>query len=177
MLVKYCSPVLAGIKTANMFTFFDELSNILNIIESYNNIFNSFGIFFFILNSCEKSSLIYVYRPDKLAYDLKQNKVYEFMSSYGYDVENIDACIEILSSKIKNQKDFPHEIGLFLSYPIYDVLGFIENKGSNFICCGCWKVYYNEENAKRIFYKYKKCTNIFCKRFNVDRNLFKLVAK
>ena len=46
---------------------------------------------------------------------------------------------------------FPHEIGLFLSYPPEDVLGFILNKACNHKCIGCWKVYGDEQAAKTSF--------------------------
>lgn len=176
MVVKYCSPVLAGIKTANMFTSFDTLSNIKNFVKAYNKVFNSFGIYFYILSSGKNNSLIYVYRLDRLMKDLKQKFVEEFMLKEGYNVYDIKSCIEILSYKIKSKKDFPHEIGLFLGYPIYDVLGFIENKGCNFKYCGFWKVYGNEENAKRIFCEYEQCIDLYRGRFNKDKNLLKLVT-
>ena len=176
MLVKHCSPVLAGIKTANMFTFFETSKNMENIIRCYNKIFNSFGIYFYILNLKQNSSLVYVYRPDMLKKDLTKKYVKTFMEKEGYNVCNVNLCIKMLSEKIKSNADFPHEIGLFLNYPIYDVLGFIKNKGTNFKCCGCWKVYRNEDYAKHIFYEYEKCTNQYCKRFSKEKNLLKLIA-
>ena len=71
---------------------------------------------------------------------------------------------------------FPHEIGLFLGYPIDDVISFIENKGKNFKCCGCWKVYHDEDNAKKTFEKYKKCTNIYCKKYLQGSSLKRLTV-
>lgn len=176
MLVQYCSPVLAGIKTANMFTFFEKTEKTKSIIESYNKVFNSFGICFYILNSNDNSSLIYVYRPDRLKNDLQKKYVDFFMEREGYDVCSYEKCIKRLSNRIKEKDSFPHEIGLFLSYPIQDVLGFIKNKGTNFKYCGCWKVYCNEENAKRVFCEYEKCTNLYCKRFREEKNLLKLIV-
>lgn len=46
-----------------------------------------------------------------------------------------------LSRRLCCSADFPHEIGVFLGYPLGDVVGFIENRGKNFTCCGCWKSY------------------------------------
>ncbi len=177
MLVKYCSPVLTGIKTANMFTFFGAPLSVNNIIKSYNKVFNSFDIYFCVLNSKEKSSLIYVYRFSRLKKDLRKRYVSLFMKKEGYDVYDIKGCIKTLSEKIRSEKDFPHEIGLFLSYPIYDVIGFIENNGSNFKYCGFWKVYRNEENAKRIFGEYEKCTALCRKKFSKEKNLFNIIGE
>lgn len=46
---------------------------------------------------------------------------------------------------------FPHEIGLFLGYPVEDVWGFIANEGRNCICSRHWKVYHNAEKAHEMF--------------------------
>lgn len=53
-------------------------------------------------------------------------------------------------------KEFPHEIGIFLGYPIWDVEGFIEHKGQNYKFCGYWKVYQDVEGAKLKFKEYDR---------------------
>ena len=58
--------------------------------------------------------------------------------------------------------EFPHEVGLFLSYPPQDVRGFIENHAVNYKCAGLWKVYGDEALARRLFDKFRKCTDIYC---------------
>ena len=58
--------------------------------------------------------------------------------------------------------EFPREVGLFLSYPPEDVKGFIDHRASGFKCAGLWKVYGDEEKARSLFAKYKKCTEIYC---------------
>ena len=58
--------------------------------------------------------------------------------------------------------EFPHEVGLFLSYPPEDVKGFIDHRACGFKCAGLWKVYGDEEKARTLFAKYRKCTEIYC---------------
>ena len=58
--------------------------------------------------------------------------------------------------------EFPREVGLFLSYPPEDVKGFIDHRANGFKCAGLWKVYGDEEKARSLFAKYKKCTEIYC---------------
>ena len=53
-------------------------------------------------------------------------------------------------------------MGLFLSYPPEDVKGFIDHRASGFKCAGLWKVYGDEEKARSLFWKYRKCTEIYC---------------
>ena len=53
-------------------------------------------------------------------------------------------------------------MGLFLSHPLEEVKGFIAHRANAFKCAGLWKVYGNEEKARSLFAKYKKCTEIYC---------------
>jgi hypothetical protein len=65
--------------------------------------------------------------------------------------------LNCLKKKFETYRQFPHEIGLFLGYPVDDVLGFVKNKGQNYKFCGYWKVYGNVEKAKNNFYCYELC--------------------
>ena len=67
-----------------------------------------------------------------------------------------------LACRFREGKEFPHEVGLFLSYPPEDVKGFIDHRANNFKCTGPWKVYGDEGKARSLFAKYKKCTEIYC---------------
>ena len=67
-----------------------------------------------------------------------------------------------LSAASAKAKEFPHEVGLFLSYPPEDVKGFIDHRAGGFKCTGLWKVYGDEEKARSLFEKYRKCTEIYC---------------
>ena len=72
--------------------------------------------------------------------------------------------------------EFPHEVGLFLSYPPEDVKGFIENRAANAKCTGVWKVYGDERQARQAFAKYKKCTQVYCERWQSGSGLDKLAV-
>ena len=63
-----------------------------------------------------------------------------------------------------NKKDFPHEIGVFLGYPIEDVKGFIESPHSGYKTVGTWKVYSNEECAAKTFEQYRRCSQNICQK-------------
>lgn len=49
-------------------------------------------------------------------------------------------CVSQLVRRLRRQEDFPHEVGLFLSYPPEDVAGFIANNARRCKCAGLWKV-------------------------------------
>ena len=81
-----------------------------------------------------------------------------------------------MATRIRALREFPHEIGLFLSYPPEDVAGFIENKARNCKCCGCWKVYGDEEKAKETFRRFRRCTEEYCRLWNNGYSLSQLAV-
>ena len=38
---------------------------------------------------------------------------------------------------------FPHEVGVFLGYPLCDIQGFIKSQGDAYLFSGYWKIYDN----------------------------------
>ena len=66
-----------------------------------------------------------------------------------------------LSERIRCSGEFPHEIGVFLDYPLEDVVGYIENRGDRALCAGCWKAYSNADEAQRRFALYRKCREVY----------------
>lgn len=175
LLVRYCSPTLAGIKTGNLFSYkLESRDKLKRKIAYMNNMLNIKGVFVCLLKVCNDRALIYVFRPKKLMKDLSSKEAKELLIANGYCGNSINEYINYLSERISKCSEFPHEIGLFLGYPLEDVKGFIENKGKNCKCVGCWKVYNNECEAKKTFAKYKKCTDVYCKKINEGLSILRL---
>lgn len=167
LLIEHCAPTLANVKTANMFCYKTGINEIIcETISYWNNRLNKFGISIKVLKqfSHQRSYLVYVYREKNLIADLEQAGVKKFLEKYGYNkLTMIEKYLNRLSIHLYDREDFPHEIGLFLGYPLKDVEGFIENKGRNYYCAGCWKVYSNPQLAQKRFERYKKCVEIYKK--------------
>ena len=138
--------------------------------------FKEKGIQIEILREEETWALIYVYRVKKLEEDLKKNEVSKFLRENGYKETCVNYAISLLKKRLMDLKAFPHEIGVFLGYPIEDVIGFINNKGCNFKCCGYWKVYGDKEKAIKEFARYDKCRMIYTKLWNQGRSILKLTV-
>ena len=77
---------------------------------------------------------------------------------------------------MRGSAEFPHEVGLFLSYPPEDVLGFILNKACHHKCIGCWKVYGDEQTAKSIFRKYEECSRIYSQQWEQGKSIEQLTV-
>ena len=64
----------------------------------------------------------------------------------------------------------------FLGYPLSDVVGFIENSGRNFTCCGCWKAYGDPQAAQRHFAQLRKCTAVYLRLFHSGTPILRLAV-
>ncbi len=176
-LIDNCSPTLASLKTANLFNCrFGDVSELENAVSRWNKELSVKGISVTVLRRRENTALIYVYRAEKLAEDLSRPGVARFMKRHGYENTDIGYCIDILREKLVNSEDFPHEIGIFLGYPLGDVIGFIDNAGKNSRCTGCWKVYCNECEAMRTFARFDKCRAVYQKMWANGRSIVQLTV-
>lgn len=161
-LVQHCAPTLAGLKTGNLFTCpFVCRDALLSQLRQLNLRLSGKGLRLLPLRFSHRKALLYLYRPAKLRRDLNQDTAAELLRQEGYDPGCCEKCVACLRKKICSQKDFPHEIGLFLGYPAEDVRGFIQLGPDCCKCTGCWKVYTDEESAKKTFAQYKKCTRVY----------------
>ena len=125
---------------------------------------------------CPQRALIYVYRKQKLEKDLADAGVEKLLRWHGYKGENLSDYLEHLKERITESESFPHEVGVFLGYPLHDVIGFIEHKGKNYKCYGLWKVYDNEKETVKLFHKFKKCTEIYQKVFETGRTITQMTV-
>ncbi len=176
-LIEHCSPTLAGIKTANLFTVkFDCEKRLHTAVNNMNLCLESKGISVKILRQKEATALIYVYRARMLKVDFKDKVAEDILKRYGYENLTVEESINRLSDRLGTFGDFPHEIGLFLGYPPPDVEGFICNKGKNCNLCGYWKVYGDTDKALTEFAKYDKCKMIYKKLWSEGRDILRLAV-
>ena len=176
-IVKYCSPTLAGIKTGSLFSCpYQSREELLQTIRHLNRRLVPKGLRVLPLRCSEGRALIYVFRPDGLKADLADDAARKILEDAGYRSEASDRCVTELIRRLNAQESFPHEIGLFLSYPPEDVQGFIENRAGNCKCVGCWKVYGDEAAAKTQFERFRKCTEIYCKQWAMGASVEELTV-
>lgn len=171
-LIECCSPTLASIKTANLFNYpFSSETELYRQLALWNDTLGSKGVSITVLRQCEHTALIYVYRRAKLKKDLENIEVRRLLKDCGYAKCDMDGAIGCLRTRLYSSKTFPHEIGVFLGYPIGDVKGFICNGGKNCKCVGCWKVYCNQREAERVFAQYKKCSKAYARLWSNGKSV------
>ena len=152
LLAIHCAPILSGSKAANIMTVtVHEFDRIGYLLEGT-------GVRYRFLKTKGDKGILYLYREKRLRQYLEQEEIQEFLSEYGYDEVNIAKMLNLLSKRIRMYNDeeavFPHEIGVFLEYPLGDVKGFLANEGKNFMYSGYWKVYQDLQGAVRRFTQY-----------------------
>ena len=171
-IVEHCAPTLAGLKCGSLFYHRHNGPAIYREIRDINLKLRGKGISATILRSSEGGHLVYVYRKNMVEESLSCARY--ILRDLGYDHIRPGYAIKHLRSRIAESKQLPSEIGIFLGYPVDDVIGFMENKGRNCKCMGCWKVYGDEEHANTLFLKYRKCRMIYRERYNIGTPVEKL---
>ena len=177
LVIRHCAPTLAGIKTGNLFSCScPDRKELTKALSRLNRKLVPRGIRIVPLRVRKGHALIYAYRPHALESDLADDHARELLTQYGYLPGNLNACVIHLMRRLQSAGEFPHEIGLFLSYPPEDVRGFIHNKACNFKCSGCWKVYCNECETAKLFAKYQKCRGVYWRLFSGGRSVLQLTV-
>lgn len=177
IIVRHCSPTLAGLKTGNMFScYFSDIDEMRDSVRRWNRLLGRKGLRVLPLKFEDRRALVYVYRVFQLSHDLKNDIVRRLLRERGYDTKMPERCIAQLIKKLEMGGEFPHEIGLFLGYPPEDVYAFINNGEQECKCVGYWKVYSDEERARRIFEKYRKCTDVYTALFAEGRSVDRLTV-
>jgi len=177
MFIEHCSPTLAGLKTASLFTTpCDDYDPLRQQILRINAKLRRCGLRLIPLSLRKGRALIYIYREAALAKDILRTASSRVLETLGYTPQDVARSVCHLSRRIRECGDFPHEIGLFLGYPETDVICFMEGR-KDYVCADVWKAYSNEEEAKKTFTLYRRCTELYTKRLESGEPIDRLIVK
>ena len=153
LMIAHSSPTLAGIKGGSLIS----LKKLTGKGNFSRDKLERKGLSFFPLSNSKGEKLLLVYRQSKLEKELADSTAARILSDAGYpENSTLDEKLLYLRKRFLSS-DFPHEVGLFLSYPAKDVEAFIENRGAGYLISGLWKVYTNAEEAERTQRIYEIC--------------------
>lgn len=176
-LVRHCAPTLAGLKTGSLFCCpYRRREQVHTAVRALNGTLVKKGLRLIPLRCMAGRALLYLYRPKRLGRDLERPEARALLRRAGYCDLRHERCVGELIRRLRRAESFPHEIGLFLSYPPEDVRGFIEHGGKDWKCCGCWKVYGDAVRAERLFDTYRKCTECYLKQRSMGVSLDRLAV-
>jgi len=159
MIICFGAPVADGIKSAILINLSRPGEDIRHKWRrARDDMPAPLSLEFAEMASTERSVLLLVYRPELIARAIKPETTRKFLSRFGYaGFDSPSNCIGRLRERFSDKlpAKVPHEVGVFLDYPLEDVIGFIENEGKNCKCAGYWKVYGDMNSAIGKFNAYK----------------------
>lgn len=141
-LLEILGPVILGSKPCEIINISSKDIKGREKIKDIKSFFKDCSkISYEIINLNNDSIRILFINKEALNNALINKKCLSFLRFLGYPKEySIDMYMQKLIEKLKT-KDFPHEIGIFLGYPLKDVLGFM-GYGKNELYTTCvWKIY------------------------------------
>ncbi|MCD7729578.1 MAG: DUF3793 family protein [Clostridia bacterium] len=171
----HCGITFAGIKAASLFWLKDEDSGNINY---YRACFAKKRFRFIVVKRAQGKKLYYVFNEEKLEDILADGENRLFLASLGYNCCNIESVLRRLKARLSATGDFPHEVGLFLGYPLDDVKGFIADAKGGENIGGYWKVYSRPQEKARLFARYDDCTRCICRKLESGtpiEQIFKVV--
>lgn len=167
-IIHCASPALCGIKPASLFSMNESvfLSGEQKIKE-WKPFFSKRRTYFVALKKADGRVLFFVYDARLLKKILAESSNRQYLASKGYPVERgFQAVLAELLHRLACADEFPHEVGLFLGYPLCDVIGFETQQAQGSRYSGFWKVYGNVHDARRIMNQYKTCSEKCMKLLN-----------
>jgi len=176
-LIEYCSPTLASLKAGSLFNLLSISPAALRAeLGALVNLLSEKGLSLRLISAGERRLLCYLYRASQLEAILRAPEISAFLRAQDYKRLDVHGALDTLCARLRQGGPFPHEIGLFLGYPLSDVVAFIENRGRNCPCCGCWKAYTNLRDARRQFDKLDKCRRVYKRLYASGRTLSQLTV-
>lgn len=152
-LALQCAPLIAGLKVSNLLIISKEN------LHQVRQILRGTDISYSILLVNGHKITILLYNRRELEEYLEDERVLNLFAELGYRKFSLDEILPVFQKRyrkyMEDNRNFPHEMGLLLGYPIEDVEGFIQNDGRNFLYIGYWKVYENLSEKLNLFRQFE----------------------
>ena len=175
-IANQCAPVLAGIKPSNMLVLENKhIRDVVRVLEGT-------GLSWRCLYAGEEKNIWLLYRKEAMEEIVGGKEQMLFLKEWGYKEDTLERMLIKFSQRFRQyRKDknlpFPHEMGVFLGYPMADVKGFIKYEGKNYLYCGYWKVYENVEERKELFRTYEEIRKVFVEEARKGKNLWQITME
>ena len=148
-LILQCAPLIAGFRIASLLIIHrTQLRGIYGILRDS-------AICYYVLYVTGERGVVLLYHPGRLTGYLGKDAVGKFLADAGYPVCRLEEILLIFRQRYRDYhrgiREFPHELGVILGYPIEDVRGFIRHKGKDPLYAGYWKVYADAPAKKELF--------------------------
>lgn len=110
-----------------------------------------------VMRERDDSLLLFIYDGASLSRLLSEKRVTAMLSRAGYQTPaDIEASLSELEKRIASGS-FPHEVGIFLGYPLKDVAAFMGWAPIPFTCQGPWKIYGDPRSSLETAASHHEC--------------------
>jgi len=154
LIIEHLGPTVLGIKP----------SELLNVSLYDQRIWEEFKALFFQhkqlglkeIRQVNGRQQVIFYHSLTLDTVLREKHNQEFLRSFNYpESYSLDSYLNHVLRKIRS-KAFPHEIGIFLGYPLKDVLGFMKQAPLTYVKTYGWRIYGDTHISDKIYEKYSQ---------------------
>lgn len=140
----HAAPTLKGVKVSSLINFNGR--NLMAWRKHQDKIIQVLGVACKVLKKTDKREVVLFYNHNTLEQIIRDHQV--FLGQFGYYSDCLLLALDHLSKRF--EAACPHEIGVFLGYPVDDVKCFLACD-KTCLRVGYWKVYHNESEAVRTF--------------------------
>lgn len=156
-IIELLGPVILGSKPAEILSFPYEVKNGISKIEYIKNTFDKSNIISYReFSYCNKCTKVLFFNPISLNNTLIEHKNLNFLKKLGYpNLYNLKEYLDYIIEKMK-MGHIPDEIGIFLGYPLKDVIGFMGHPSLKLTKINGWRVYGDTRISDE---KYRKFIN------------------
>ena len=111
LVIRYCAPTLAGIKTGSLFSYAPETGEDLRAeIRRLNRMLVRKGLRVLPLSKQRRRVMIYVYRPERLRADFRGAQTGALLRQQGYCSGRPEQCVAALMAKLRDSKGISLDI-------------------------------------------------------------------
>ena len=101
MVIAQCSPTMAGLKTGSLFACpVEDRAELAGSMRRLNATLVPRGLRMVPVKYTENKALIYMYRPDRLQQDLKDETAGRILAQKGYPLDNTSHCVAELARRL-----------------------------------------------------------------------------
>ena len=156
-IIKQIGPVILGSKPAEIVNIpgdSDDKKTKLQEIESFFD--NCLRVTYKIITTKDNGKRVLFINEKAMKDCLSNKKTKNFLNFLGYSKDStFEEYIDELSARLESN-EFPHEIGIFLGYPLKDVLGFMGYSKKECACIRGWRVYGDKEISMEVYNRFKQ---------------------
>lgn len=140
--IELLGPVILGVKPAEILSFpegYNENTELLKRFFEENT-----PLRFEEYTYCSKCTKLFIYHPIALEKTISEYKNVKFLKGIGYPSNfSVKEYVDFILNKMRKGQ-IPDEIGVFLGYPLKDVLGFMGHPSLKLTKVDGWRVYGDE---------------------------------